>query len=335
MRRTGTVILGFALLLTVLGTSGLAAEAPAECRLTGAVLTQDGEPAIRYTFSYPNGGVLPGEEQIEYLTGDGEDYVYTYTYDEAGRLVQSYGCAAGTAGEEDGPVLSAYVYGEDGELVEDDFTGNVSGDVHMFRYNYDEQGRLTEEDASNTMADGSMSAYSALYTYDEAGRIGQRLSGDNGELAYVTEYTYDEAGQLTGTAMRSALTIDYDDEGMPVVTEMSEPVNETSYTYDGQGRVTGVEVDMNGTLAEQTEYTYAEAPLLTLQHCSQQDYDEQGAASQEPVRFFVAQLKDAAGQTVLRFDLQGQAELTFDDAGYLTKAEADGRTLEFTYEPAA
>ena len=328
-----SVLLGAGLLLSVCGTPCLAAE-PAALRLTGAELLAGGETAVRYTFRYPEGGVLPGEEQIEYLTTDADGYTYTYTYDGAGRLIQSYGYAAGAAGPEDGVLFSAYVYGEDGTLVEDDPAAGDAGDVYMFRYTYDGQGRLTEEGNSHTLADGTMSTYDALYTYDEAGRIRQRLSGDNGELSYVTEYAYDEAGHMTGTRMCSALAIDYDDEGMPVVTEMSEPVNETSYTYDDQDRPAGTEVRMDGKPAVQTAYTYDEAPLLTLQHCTQQDYDEQGQALQETVQFFVAELKDAAGQTVLRFDLQGQPELTFDGAGYLTRAEAGGQVLTFEYEPA-
>ena len=298
--------------LMLLGVSGIpaAAEEPEHMRLAQAVLSQEGEAAVRYTFRYPRGGILPGEERIEYLTSDADDHAYTYTYDEAGRLIQSCGRAVG-------------------EMTED----NVSGDVYMFRYTYDGQGRLTEESSSHTGTDGAVDSYAALYTYDEAGRIVRRLSGSDGELSYVTEYAYDGAGQLTGTSMCPA-QIGCGAGGVPVVTEMSEPVNETRYTYDSQGRMTGTEVDMNGKPATQVEYTYAEAPLLTLQHCSQQDYDERGRALQGPARFFVAQLKDAAGQTVLRFDLQGQPELTFDGAGYLTKAEAGGRTLEFTYESA-
>ena len=223
--RASSIALTALLFMGICAAPAQAGEEPAAYRLTGAVLSREGETAVRYTFRYPEGGALPGEEKMEYPAGERDGYVYAYTYDEAGHMM--------------------------------------------------------------------------------------------------------------GTVMCSVLSMDHSGEEMPVVTERSAPVNEARYTYDGQGRVSGAEVYVDGALAEQTTYTYDEAPLLTLQHCSQQDYDGEGRALQEPVRFFVAQLKDAAGQTVLRFDLQGQPELTFDSAGYLVKAEAAGRTLEFTYEPAA
>lgn len=320
-------ILSAVLAALALSAAGISAAAePEPQRLAQVELSQDGETVLRCTFSYPEGGVLPGEERMEYPAGDQDSCVYTYTYDDAGRLTQSYGRAeASFAGAEDGVVLSNLVYGEDGELVEDDSAANITGDVFMFRYTYDEQGLLTEESSSHTLADGSMSTYDALYTYDGQGRISQRLSGDNGELSFVMEYVCDEAGHVTDARLCSVLAMDYDENGMPVVTEKSEPVAETSYTYDDQGRPVREEIHGEDAPVQTGEYVYADAPLLRLQHRTDQDGQT----------VFLASLEDAAGQDILHFDLQGQAELTFDDAGYLVRAEAGGRTLEFSYEPAA
>src|SRR5690606_3863774 len=108
--------------------------------------------------------------------GGGAPVSWTYTYDDADRLV---GVASGVQGE-------SYTY---------DAVGNRLTDALGRTYAYDAQHRLTSVTGGGP---------TALFTYTPQGELATRVQGGD-----TTTYSYDALGRLTGVALPDGTEIEY------------------------------------------------------------------------------------------------------------------------------
>lgn len=297
-------ILSAALALCMVLALGVPVLADGETRLTGVNVYVDGELAIQYTYTYED-GPLPAAGRMHQLTErtmvrNGQvveevppDTVYTYAYDEAGRMVRY-------------------------EAVIDDGTGNTGA----HRWEYDADGRLLREEWTSDMAnDGGGSSY----IYDEAGRLTGSMDEDGyGIIRYVCEYDHDGAGRVS--AHRLYNVMDWDETGEPTVWE-DYLISETRFGYDEAGRTVYQADYYNGGLDQESYYTYGEDPYFTLRYGEIHDY-----MNSEVRNEFTVILNDGADSGALSFTMPGTPELTRDDAGRLVQAKTQNRCMEFIYE---
>ncbi len=289
-------------LAALLSTTAWAEDRP---RLTGAREYVDGELYAEYTFAYEDGQSLPYKgrahwlnEQTMELSGQTirltpPDTEWTHTYDEAGRLVCS-----------DTAFLS-------------------SGNHSIFRWEYDEEGRLVRDTWQSSAVPGGDSSRTR-YSYDGEGRRVCSVDEDkDGVVRYVSEYECDEAGRIAADRFYSVT--DWDEAGQPA-SIWPTPVNETHYVYDDAGRVVKETFLYDGELYTETAYTYVDDPCFVIRCAEERDYAND--VDESSCGFFV---NDAAGGVVLSFSMPGAPALTRDGAGRLVRAETEERVLEFVY----
>lgn len=138
--------------------------------------------------------------QIEKLvtTLNGEDYTYTFAYDEKGNLVQEIYTPPYT-----GNVITEFTYDESGKLIHKKEIEQL-GDTTDFDYTYDENGRVVRID---TLTRRGVAVFYA-FVYDEKGNMTEEII-DTFQHHY---HTYDEKGNRIKTVFDKIITeYQYDD----------------------------------------------------------------------------------------------------------------------------
>ena len=297
-------IIAVALSLCMLLPLTVPALADGNVRLVGVNLYVDGQLEVEYTYDYDN-GALPVSGRMHQLN--------IQTIEVGGQIFH--------LSQPDTEWV--YIYDDQGRLICSESTIMESGNAHIYRWAYDEDGRLVRDEWEYTADryEGS----GTNYIYDEAGHLVMDTSEDGyGIIQYVDEYDCDEEGCVT--SRRLYFVTDWDDVGEPTVWG-PEPVSEDQYAYDEDGRIAGMVRLYGGDIMEEIAYAYEDDPYFTVQYCDTHDYlnDTEGSS----VSFII---RDAADRDVLTFSLPGAPELTRDEAGYIVKAESENRVMEFIYE---
>lgn len=244
------------------------------------VTTKYGTVSYHYDKSSLGGrrGTLTG---IDYPDGT----KITYTYDEMGRLSGAtdvsgtvryeYGLAEVSATDEDGHTVTEHydllgntlwsmdAYGDVSYYEYDSFcylTKESFGLLHRSRYEYNEDGRLTEAYAP----DGA----SVKYTYDSHGGIasitdalGNQIRYDedvNGMLDAIVypdgskeSFTYDEKGNIATAKDGGGVTASYSYDGKNRLTGADfSTSNHISYSYDKKGNIISITEDGKTTAIE-------------------------------------------------------------------------------------
>ena len=306
MKRITSILLAAALLLA-LGASALASEEETPAYRLTQVTEHGSDGTVNiYTLIYNGGGVCP--DGLKYGEEGGEEvHSEEYSYDAAGRII---GYTADT---------------EYGMTIEGSFA-------------YDEDGNLAEQSVS-TVTDYSTSRTTYTYTYDENGLktggtytyVMATAEGDTTQEDVYT-YAYDEQGRLVsetdawtdedGNPQESVVTYEYDEDGTMISS------GGDTKTFDEQGRETSYSYDWGWSAAD-CVYTYA--PLLQCTSATATYSDMEGATDQFTVT--LTTIENMPLNVAAMYNVK-DPELTFDDNGYLVKADAgDGRYTEFTYEP--
>ena len=170
-----------------------------------------------------------------------EEWVYAYTYDEAGNKIQ-------WLRYEDGKLDSKELYTRDeyGNLLETlSYYGEDDDEPskQTFKYIYDESRKVKETTAYRGFQEGT----TKKYTYHENGAVSRDERWLDGELFMFWECNED---------------------GRPVVgerytTRKSEKlVLRWEYTYDSNGNLAEQKIYENGELTEHYRYTYTQIRIL-------------------------------------------------------------------------
>ena len=143
-----------------------------------------------YTYD-ENGRLLKEEHTVRTGEKVQQNTVMEYTYDASGNKLTQTETRMGSLSRKE-----EWTYNEAGKvLTYKEFDGQGNPGEEM-KYIYDNQGRLEEE----TLYLGGTAEDSAVYVYDEAGRVIKRASGVPYEkfitVNKIILYTYDEFGNL-------------------------------------------------------------------------------------------------------------------------------------------
>lgn len=164
--------------------------------------------------------------RVARFTNDaGRGYEVSYSYDEAGRLMQTESLIDGitSASRNEAGLLTAI------------YTG---GRTPSYTWSYDEDGRLIQALSHN---------YPNHYefTYNDRGQLQTQRYYRPGQFDSQTSYEYDDEGRV-------ARTVAHDEETGAVLVERS-------YTFDEQGRlITKREIDRRSELDKETRFFYGE-----------------------------------------------------------------------------
>ena len=289
----------------------------------------------------------------------GQNIVTTYTYDEAGRLLEEK--MTGNS-QWNTPVnkQDTYVYDPDGRVVKrtychdnhtfiETYTYNDNGDELTYSYfldgdeeafsrrvsTYDDRGNLIKQE--NIDGFDEWDNYTLTYTYDEQDRILTRTRIGYSDNATVYTYVYDEEGNYYYSTPDKTTTNYYDKNDRLIKTELVN--NETGkvqyleeFRYDDKGN----EV-YNRTLYDDSETvhttTYNELGLVLT---AEVKYDGE-------VYAMTSYTYDEAGRTMFyeRFsgnNIWGWQRYTYDEQGrMLTKKsmnQSGWENLTYTYDEA-
>ncbi len=319
-----------------------------EYRLTSASVRFADEMWAQYdyTFSYDGSGYLPTSFQRTVLDG-GEETTVTIVYDDAGRITakdDSDGAHAEYTYDEDGNTTYTFFghVAEDGTVTTESETTQVFEDGRLVEeiwsatfyineksipgtctveYNYDEAGNMIRSDMDYAYEDGTTSTASYEYEYDDHGKsirdayISTDADGNEFSFEAVSTFAYDEHGNVIHEERTQT-----DQAGGSITT-----VYDTEYTYDDAGNILSEKSTVTSDDSGYSSGAY-HLPLLTVQWWEDS---------------LTVMLLDSAGHSV--FDMNNNrlysiddAELTYDDNGYLTRIDdGAGSYMEFTYGPVA
>lgn len=293
MKRMTSILMAAALLLSLCAPVLAAEEAPAYRLTQVTYYSSDGRSDV-YTLVYNGDGVYPDELQ-------GPTSTWHYTYDEQGRLT------ADTMETEYTTTERTYAYDEAGNMVET--TRNTTSDYSTSEkttYTYDENGVSTgyTTESLRKTSDGTemTETYAGVYSFDASGR----------------KVSDKETWTSNGETTEGEITYEYAEDGTMTTSD-----GET-YTYDEQGRELTYDYDWGWATGS---YVYTYAPLLKCTGV------EGSVDDQKSIYFQVELVFNENATTVGTLVNVKEPALTFDDNGYLVKADAgDGNYMEFTYE---
>ena len=186
-----------------------------------------------YTYS---GDRIKKEKVTKYdvnSTSPDSEEIFTYTYDEKGRVISMTNEEYAFAGE------TTYTYDANGRLVLEYWQNkNNASNYHSYAYTYDKYG--------NTLTivyhqdNGMEDRVEYKYVYDAKGRVISRTLGDE-----TTTYKYDSAGRVIEESGEAW-------SGEPLVIK---------YFYDKNGCMTREERYLDGTLDYWADYEYVYIPV--------------------------------------------------------------------------
>lgn len=277
-------------------------------------------------------------DQIRPAPNASEDRKTTFTYDSAGRLIESadalnnsktygYDGLGRLIREEDGERVTRTFYDEDGRVA-----GALDAAGYLRENKYDAAGRLTRvirysiltaeaSRASGTFAQLRPSATGALsdwYFYDDQGR----QIGHVDEQGFVSETVYDDAANKQqsiryATVYTSPVGIDF----AAIRTAVAGGAKQiTTTTFDGYGRVSQRQ-DYAGTI---TAYTYDAAGRLISEVRAQ----GAGEARTSLWRY------DALGQVLGKLSGEGAARITAGMTDAQVQATYAQYGLTYTFDAA-
>jgi YD repeat-containing protein len=236
------------------------------------------------------------------------DYVYAFTYDDAGFLTKFVGTPSDT-GE--------YTYDADHFVLQftEDYDGQDGAD-HDARYTRDADGRVLTYD----VRDGDMTA-SQAYTYDDAGRLitATQTASDGSSAMYTYVYAGDDLNPTSsrfiysGGASSSAFTSSADERMVHADIDDGEDGTidrMTDVTYDAKRRVIDqLATDGAGAFVSHEHYTYDANDQLTsdaytTSEAGPDDYeyyaqfDTRGLQTERGIRSASGQYQDAVYREV-------------------------------------
>ena len=143
------------------------------------------------------------------------------------------------------------------DLVNKGPNGNL---LSEYQYVNDAAGRRVQAIETTLLADGSTSQTKITYQYDADGRLteekSQDLTGGRPEFSYTTDYSYDLVGNrvrmVTTTATGTITTTDTYNGNDELLTEVSSAGTATTYSYDANGSLLLEQV--KGQTVEQFTY---------------------------------------------------------------------------------
>lgn len=270
-----------------------------EDRLAGVTTVRDAFSA--WSFKQDSYGRLIRESDAA-----SDDAGQVYTYDAAGRVVESLDAEGG---------LTTFEYDLAGNVVK---TVSAGGKVSL--YTYDECGRPE----TFTAADGD----SVRLVYDADSRVIARVLSDGSEETF----TYDAMGRVTEyrSASGSVTRCGYDKLGR--LTFVSGPrYGQRRFAYDAAGQLVSV---VNG-VGGKTTYTYNEAGDLVSElsptgAITRYDYDVAGrlVSVTDPLGRVNRCGYDAAGRTAWIDDATGnRTAYSYDLAGSLDRLTFNGQLI--------
>lgn len=173
----------------------------------------------------------------ESRSGDGtlkESETYTYTYDDAGRILKSV-CVYTDPTEGAMTETTTNKYDESGNLINSAYVCNsrieyISSCNSQSRYEYDDQNRCVKE---TNLSDGSMDDY-RVYEYDE-NDVCRKATIYRPDGTVVDVLTYDENGTRIYTEIPGS---EYDASGVLIRSyekNSSSSVLQTDYSYNEAG----------------------------------------------------------------------------------------------------
>lgn len=242
-----------------------------------AYASADGKTSYRYSYTYDEADRILTYEEYDsrYATGRTE-----YTYDATGRLTKEI-----YSNTENYSSQTEYTYTTDGKITEKVTVSGKNKDRTL--YTYDANGNLIREARTVSHNDRVTENHAVDYTYDEAGNKLTRTESREGTPLRVEEWTYSEAGQvLTYRELDGAGNVG---EGLKYVYYPDGKVDEecfyiadteelvTYYLYDDAGRVTKRASGKRYkyiNVTEMTLYTYDENGNLLTEITTEKDGTE-------------------------------------------------------------
>lgn len=241
------------------------------------------------------------------------------TYDDNGRLRQRHQV---TYLDEQMSIDEVTDYDEDGHATVDANIYYMGGEVAQqatVTSTYNDEGYIAQ-DVTEALVNGETVTSTVTYEYEYApnGYPASILQKQDGEEFQRRVYTYDDKDRV--------VTIDNQ-----MLAYGWSYLNE--YTYDDQDRLIANLVTFdNGAPSNYWEYSYDEDPFFQLRYSV---FYQDGALKPDGANFY-AEIPASDGQPGLSFGLNGAPAFTYDQAGYMTMADAgNGSFIQFTYEPAA
>jgi YD repeat-containing protein len=286
--------------------------------------------------------------------------VYTYAYDDDGRLIsvtdplsgvteyayypnsQLYRMRLPRQQAEDGPYSRTYTYDSVGRT-----TAVADALGYAQRYTYFNDGRLhTATDVANSLTTYSYDGVGRLLRtdyglgsymeneYASSGDLLQAVNGpanDGSSATFRTEYSYDARNRVTqvdqvlrGSPDTHLSTLYAYDQLDRLVNVTSPRDSENTYTYDGMSRLTEAVIDIDQSPYSGFNYTFDFGYDL-LGRLVQRTNPDTGTQSY---------VYDAQGHTTSMTDPEGYTTTAeYDDWGMLaTNTFADGGYTEYTYD---
>ena len=248
-----------------------------------------------HSFMYNKSDILPAE-RIEHR-GDGSEWIWTYCYDEQGRLIAEV----------------------------------LTGLPEEIRYMYPEDYLWYGKKASEVANNPGVSIYSAGYVY-EGDQVTQelQLATDYGLLG-VKYYYYDSDGRIAEAY--GDIRHDYEsyehlvnDAGQPVTRIWYYGQDYEEYVYDDLGRVIRheehSEYDVPGVTFGQI-YEYFDDKYFNNCYISAQLMSDYGV--------YCFEMQDTAGHTLFTYTAGDEDIIIYDEEGYLREIDSGTYRTEFIY----
>ena len=212
----------------------------------GRLLTQTYEDGDTVTYTYDNNGALA--TMVDHATG----ITTTYYYDLLDRMMKYVESGTGYShGVE-------YTYDEKNNLKK--LEENINGVNHVTEYDYDDDNRI-----ETVIANGA----TITYTYDDFGRVTQKVTAKGEGTLRTESYTYvvPESGKTSAQVATHTIvtgnttqTFTYTYDGNGNITSISDGTYTTTYAYDSANQL----IQENNQAGNYTySYTYDNAGNIT------------------------------------------------------------------------
>ena len=236
------------------------------------VVTEDNATTYDFSVAVGNSVTIRVDAVYEYGVSEGEFVTLNFNreadYETVNAMTQkdTYGDVMGFTGKSG---ISYYLYNDENKIIREYAVGvgydGVITPEHRYYYMYDENGNLSETYNYQYVATaGSWSDMKehVTYTYDEQGRLIEKVDGQWGDK-YV--YTYDSfmqtetylVGGSTEMWTKTYIFMSGDQPDMMESTGMYETYNFSEYYYyDEEGRLTEMESTYNADSSPKEKVTY-------------------------------------------------------------------------------
>lgn len=298
-----------------------------EYDLAGNLVATEDQDGNRTTFSYDDDGRLEAmvDPRGNEIGADPEDFTWSYTYDDGGRLIETedpLGHTTATTYNEDDQVASqtdenanttSYAYNDRGDVASVTAPGSATTS-----FSYDADGRLTGRTDPNS--------HTTAYAYDDDGRPTSVADPLDNERSFE----YDADGNLTRTITARGNAAVGIGEGRPTIGDIDR-------SYDRAGRL--VAVDYGDSTPDLT-FTYDEGGRLVQMDdgpgTETYDYDDADRLT-EVTRgsdTFAYGYDDDGLPTSRTYPDSTVVTSTYDNEGRLASTSVGGATTDYGYDAA-